>query len=230
MTEQQFEKIKTLLDASAPILSSTELDNTILNAAVQQAELNKQTQAPKQRLNHLSTTLVAWLRELHQHSLAQAAVLSTALTLAVFVGMAQLLKSGQAPSLSASEQTTIEFQTSGPDISKDSMAVRTTPVMPIVEFNMPETQHARDQILANMPLPDIQLLLSDTVLLSTNDRPFAENVISIAMTDIRFMLDNGQLDDARTRYAALKERCAKCALPDSLEALVANSISLSGST
>lgn len=230
MTEQQFEKIKSLLDASAPIQSSSELDNKILNAAVQQADLNKQAEMTKQNPTRLVEILLSWLGNLKQNGFAQAAALSTVLTLVIFVGMAQLLISEQEPSLAVSEQTAIEFEITDAGVNKDSMAMRAVPVTPVVEFTMPETQKARDQILASMPLPDIQLLLSDTVLSNSNDRQFSESLISIAMTDIRFMLDNGQLDDARVRYATLKDLCVECALPDSLEALVATPLKLSGST
>ena len=229
MTEQQFEKIKALLDASTPLQTSSKLDNKILSMAAQQVDQDKQQQARGQMSAGSYKKVLSWLQKLTQNGIAQAAVLSTALTLVVFVGMAQLFKIEQGPSFVASEQTTVEFEVSSKRVD-ETAPVRTAIALPTIEFEMPETQQARDQILANMPLPDINSLLNDIVLQDSSDRQFTQSVVSIAMKDIRFMLDNGQLNDARVRYARLKEHCPECELPDSLEALVVITNNSPGST
>ena len=229
MTEQQFEKIKELLDASKPAQSSTELDNKILTMAAQQLDQDKQQQVRGQIFAGSFKKVLSWLQKFTQNGIAQAAVLSTALTLVVFVGMAQLLKVEQGSSFTASEQTTLEFKVSS-KIVNETLPARTKVALPTIEFEMPETQQARDQILASMPLPDINSLLNDVVSQDSRDRQFTQSVVSVAMKDIRFMLDNGQLDDARVRYAKLKKRCTECSLPDTLEALVVIANYSSGST
>jgi len=49
-----------------------------------------------------------------------------------------------------------------------------------------------------------------------------EQSISFALADIRGMICLGELDDARERYAQLKESCTACRLPSTLELLVLN--------
>jgi len=228
MTEQQFEKIKSLLDKSQTLESSSELDALILDSAAQQADLNKQLVTDDQASVYSFKAILVWLRRLSQGGVAQAAVLSLVFTLAVFAGMAQLLKTDKALLVAGTEETMLEFE-ANPVVSITERQV-TKPIKPELEFTMPETQFGRDQILASMSLPDIQSLLSEIVQPVNGDREFAKSQITIAMADIGLLLNDGKYDGARIRYAQLKEHCLECALPESLEALVAFSTGFSQST
>ena len=84
----------------------------------------------------------------------------------------------------------------------------------------PQTLSARDQILAEMKLPNTAEILASLKFDVQQDRNLAEASINIAMTDIRQLIGVGQLSKARQRYAELRTMCANCTLPDTLEMLV----------
>ena len=69
-------------------------------------------------------------------------------------------------------------------------------------------------------LPDTEELLAGLVFSPTADQNSVRNSIALAMDEIRFLLLDGEIDNARSRYALLKENCSDCDLPDTLEALV----------
>ena len=222
MTEQQFERLKQHLDASSK-QTSVDLDKSILHAAMQRAEQNE-TQQPDEGKNtkkRLGNQLHNWLSGWLQTTAVQSAVVSVALTVFVFVGLALTIKPEQQTTISNSESMAFTFNSTD---QLDDKTQRNDDVKALIQkvepLQMPVTQQGRDQILAQMSLPDVQTLLEAMEFEQHDDRQSAESVISIAMQDIRIMIENQNLNGARVRYAGLKQRCAKCSLPESLEALL----------
>ena len=218
MTEQQFEQLKQRLDASAT-QSPASLDDTILAKAEVVAEQNQNQEI----VSNTRSEKTSWLLNFFQTTFAQSAFVSIALTAAVFATLALLIKPAhQEESTITFESNKIEFDlvhesTNGLNgLQNDHM--KTKVLIPTIE--MPQTQQGRDQILAQMPLPNVQVLLDEMDFAAQHERELTHSVISLAMEDIRVMIDNNNLNGARVRYARLKESCASCPLPSSLEALL----------
>ena len=98
MTEQQFEKLKTLLNSSRAPENSTELDNKILGAAKYNIEQSarRHEEAPES-ISHMSL-IASWFARFFQRGLIQSAVLSVTLTLTLFFVLGQILKTDQESS------------------------------------------------------------------------------------------------------------------------------------
>ena len=210
MTEHQLNRLKKHLDSSAESTPSN-LDNDILKAAqlkLEQNTENKQTHS--------------WLNRLIKSSFAQAGLVSVALTMLFFVSFALLVKPNSSPNIK-SESYVIEFEHGK---KAPQTAIKNTSEYIVDELEMPETQQGRDQLLAQVALPDVDALLAEMGF--DEDQGHEKSLINIAMSDIRFMLDNDRFDNARLRYAQLKQRCEDCPLPDTLEALLINSFQGSG--
>jgi len=215
MTEQQFEQLTQRLKASAK-QSPESLDQAILANANAVAEQNqRQVTATKPKKT-------SWISNLFQTTFAQSAFVSVALTVAVFATLALLIKPDQQESTLASDSKNIEFdlvrqspnESTGLEINRPKVdALRP-------QIAMPQTQQARDQILAQMPLPDVQALLDEMDFSAQHDRQLTQSMISLAMDDIRVLIDNQNLEGARVRYARLIESCESCPLPNTLEALL----------
>ena len=214
MTEQQFEKLKTMLQSSDAPENSPELDSSILGAAKQQAEQYQQSEKRTSSKNNSTN----WFVSLLQGSYAQAAVLSVALTLAVFFGLGQMLKPDSddlfAHTNGQKDHTEITFVVP----QKSSVLTHQTPLIPDA-LPEPLITDAREQILAQMNTLNVGELLDSMNFDQQKDRQFAESLVILAMTDIQFMLKNGKLNNARQRYVELKERCDVCRLPNTLDAL-----------
>ena len=226
MTDEQFERLKHHLDASSKKTPSS-LDSTILSAAKQQINVVKESEG-KDLSKGSVNKLKAYLLGLMQTTTAQSAFVSVALTVFVFIGLALMVspKQQSEPQLSASESKSIKFEFESANHSdsivkeKKSQLSSEQYLSQQKQIQMPTTQQGRDQILAQMSLPNIQSLLDDMNITERDDHEFTKSLISIAMQDIRFMIDNQNLNEARVRYARLKQSCSSCPLPDSLEALM----------
>jgi len=213
MTEQQFKQLKQRLDASAK-QSPTSLDDTILSNANMAAEQSKLKKCKDKTLSsNISLEKNALFSDLLQTTFAQSAFISISLTIAVFTVLALLIKPDVEDSTVVSDSKEVGFKLIGQTTLESNVSqvyqaqTNQSQVNVLIEpIDMPQTQQGRDQILAQMPLPDVQVLL--------------ESMLSLAMKDIRIMIDNENLNGARIRYARLKENCATCPLPKSLEALL----------
>ena len=212
MTEQQLNRLKQHLDSSAELTPSN-LDNDILKAAQQQLGQNTENKQTN-----------SWINRLIKSSFAQAGLVSVGLTMLFFVSFALLVKPNSSPSIE-SESYVIEFEYGK---KAPQTAIKNTSEHIVEELEMPKTQQGRDQLLAQLTLPDVDELLAGIGFEDHQDHAHTKSLINIAMSDIRFMLDNDRFDNARLRYAQLKQRCEDCPLPDSLEALLINSFQGSG--
>ena len=210
MTEHQLNRLKQHLDSSSESTPSN-LDNDILKVAQQQLEQNTEN-----KQTH------SWLNRLIKSNFAQAGLASVALTMLFFVSFALLVKPNSSPSIE-SESYVIEFEHGK---KAPQTAIKNSSEHIVEELEMPKTQQGRDQLLAQLALPDVDALLAEMNF--DEDQGHVKSLINIAMSDIRFMLDNDRFDNARLRYAQLKQRCEDCPLPDTLEALLINSFHGSG--
>ena len=227
MTEQQFKQLKQRLDASAK-QSPTSLDDTILSNASMAAEQSKLKQSKDKTLSsNISLEKNALFSGFLQTTFAQSAFISISLTIAVFTVLALLIKPDVEDSTVVSDSKEVGFKLIGQTTLESNVSqvyqaqTNQSQVNVLIEsIDMPQTQQGRDQILAQMPLPDVQVLLDEMVFSVHQDREFVQSMLSLAMKDIRIMIDNENLNGARIRYARLKENCATCPLPKSLEALL----------
>ena len=222
MTEQQFEQLKQRLDASAK-QSPSSLDDAILSNANMTIEQNKFKQG-KGQSSDTRFQKKSWLFGFLQTTFAQSAFVSIVLTAAVFVVLALLIKPDVKDSILVVDSNQVEFELLGQALHepKPLQADQSETTLSIAEIDMPQTQQGRDLILAQMSLLDVQALLDEMTFAEHQDRQFTQSMLSLAMKDIRVMIDNENLNGARVRYARLKESCASCLLPDSLEALLIN--------
>lgn len=229
MTEQQFEKLKQLLDASDAPQNSEALDQTILSAAHQHAAQTKKQQHKQQKQQLAHRRFMSWLTNVLQAGLIQAAVLSVTLTLALFFVFGQITQVDEVTFVADNSLEYHESLRRNPPVAsfgqqnnyiQDSFSERPNQSFETVEA--PQMVSSREQIVAQMQLPNIQSLLDGMVFEHQTDRQLAESAIALAMNDISFMLNAGDLDTARQRYALLKDTCRVCELPDTLEALAQN--------
>jgi len=227
MTEKQLEKLKQHLDVTNK-QSPTLLDEAILAQAKVAAEKRQLEQTQEQEpTTNTSSGNKSWLSSLFQTTFAQSAFVSVVLTVSVFTALALLIKPQHQEPLVISETKNIEFDlVQKPSLGtsrsheNNSKNKRLQLSEYMAQVKMPETQQGRDQILAQMPLPDVQTLLDEMEFSAQQDRQLTKSLISLAMEDIRVMIDMKNLNEARVRYARLKDNCVSCPLPDSLEALL----------
>ena len=146
-----------------------------------------------------------------QTTTAQSAFVSIVLTVFVFIGLALMIKPEQQNNeqWSESESKSIRFEFE-PTNQSDSIVKNEKMILSSEQYllqqkqiQMPTTQQGRDQVLAQMSLPDIPTLLDEMNISERDDHEFTKSLISIAMQDIRFMIDNQNLNEARVRYLSL---------------------------
>ena len=220
MTEQQFEKLKQSLDKTAKP-SPSALDDAIFSIAKSQIEQNL-SKEPVDDLSDSKREKSSWFLAFFQTSFAQSVFVSVALTVAVFGVLAFLITPEQHEPSVVSDSKHIEFDlvAQTQSVSKVAKYRDSLAYFQSLSVEMPQTQQGRDAILANTPLPDVQVLLDEMNFSADQDLLFTESVISLAMKDIRILIDDNNLEGARVRYARLKGNCASCPLPESLEALL----------
>jgi len=211
MTEQQIRQLQELLDSSDALENSSELDATILRAAkanVRNADTN--------RFSSLS------IFGLISPSVFTAVAASLVLTVGVFIMMSQVIITDKELKVVKDSPMPVELEFSPNKV--------TDKVDPARALNRPRTvaqtptssMQARDQILADMSLPDVRQVISTMEFSLDADRALAQQSLQLAMNDIRSMIGQGRLNNARQRYERLRESCEVCTLPNTLEALVLN--------
>jgi len=237
MTDHQLEQLKKLLDASHAPDNSPELDQRILNAAQNTSRTNREQSADSlkssdnvgkvtQNGGHLDespqiSSLLHSAYTVMGTSVIQSAAFSVAIVLSLFFLISQMIMVEPAPLLSRDPQadSPISFTSpNGADYSDvDDAAVFVDRTLAQSTLNKPKGQPTRDRLLAAMTLPHVDVVLNDMPFTQANHCQSAEKVVRLAMSDIRIMLDNGKLDNARLRYAQLKTSCEVCKLPETLD-------------
>ena len=145
MTEHQLNRLKQHFDSSAESTPSN-LDNDILKVAQQQLEQNTEN-----KQTHF------WLNRLIKSNFAQAGLASVALSMLFFVSFALLVKPNSLPSIEG-ESYVIEFEHGK---KAPQTAIKNTSEHIVEELEMPKTQQGRDQLLAQVALPDVDALLAE---------------------------------------------------------------------
>jgi len=211
MTERQIENLKKLLMNSKVTEDTPELDDKILTAAKQHAKnLTRQSN---------------W--SLLQFGTLSSVTLSIAFTVTLFFGLNQILNINAPSEIQAQHnaEVNVALLANKQKATQPSASVITHPnelIKKLGVVSAPEAQPVRDQILAQLELPNTQDILATMSFQLQEDHKLAENSINFAMSDIRQLISGGQLDKARVRYAQLREMCDGCTLPNTLEALVIN--------
>lgn len=226
MTEKQIKQLQTLLSQSTTETTSTECDERILQASQAQATSNSVT----------STSSAAWRHAiLRSVNFVRTTTIAVSLTLAIFVGLGQLLTLEQADLVAINGN---EAAQNIPHVaSADPLDARTKQVInrPRGEFNavpaQAPSQVQRDTAMLSVVgahgLPDTSQLLATMTFSVASERSLAQANIDLAMADIRLMVQLGKLNNARERYVQLKQvqlkrHCPPCRLPESLDDLLRN--------
>ena len=221
MTEKQIMQLQNLLSKSTAEATSDDFDQRVLEASKQAIVLKKaSSNDSKDRLKTLLQPL----------GFIRTAILSVSLTLAIFVGMGQLLTFDHidltATNKNEKSQDTIQVIGTEPFKAKSDLTIH-KPVALIAEHAPSQIQrdNALLSSLESIGLPETRDLLATMEFSVISERSLAQNNIDSAMDDIRSMIELGQFDDARERYVQLKrvqlkQHCPPCTLPDSLDDLL----------
>lgn len=225
MTEKQINQLKSLLSESNLKSTSKEFDQSILQASRDHLEQQAESK-PGSRVS-LSTLLLPL-------SAIRSAIIAVCLTIAIFVGMGQMLTFKSAD-LMTSKAIGNDVQITPQDVDNTDADQRIDKPKRQIAAQAP-SQIQRDKDLLNSiqdsGLPQTSELLANMEFSLDNDRSYAQASIDLAMSDIRSMIDIGELNNARERYVQLKrvqlkEHCPPCDLPESLDAFyISSNISL----
>lgn len=224
MTEQQIKHLRAVLKDSSLAENSADLDKRILREAQLSAKPENGRASNWQSLFGLAAL--------------QPAFFAVAITVGMFIAMSYIVSGPQQHSQMAVAERDLPIdikpeesypQHQGGVISKPQlMDVAQRPAL---------SKAQRDQILIDIQLPEHAEILAHLGFASgvgqspqAQAQVDAQQSLAQAMTDIRAMLRSGELDDARIRYAQLKESCFECRLPSTLEALVLNVKGVSSGT
>lgn len=208
MTEHQIRHLKSILTDSKLGANSAQLDEKILQAAEQHSDVRVVT--PKRSLILGSAYL-------------QPAVFAIVITIATFIGMDYMVSNEPVHSAALDGQERQPIRVESSPLLDPAMENRGSHRKPdrISVAKRPErSKQALDQILLKSELPETAALMANMDI--NVDLAEMEQSISFALADIRGMICLGELDDARERYAQLKESCTACRLPSTLELLVLN--------
>lgn len=223
MTEQQIKHLRAALKDTNLAENSADLDKKILRAAQLSAKSENSRTSNWQSLFGLAAL--------------QPAVFAVAVTIGMFIAMSYLVSSPQQNSQMAvtERDLPIDIQSIAPQ-PQDQGGLISKPQLIEVAKRPALSKAQRDQILIKTQLPEQAEILAHLGFASEPGQPQAQAQVDAqqslaqAMTDIRAMIRSGELDDARIRYAQLKESCIECRLPSSLEALVLNVNGVSSGT
>ncbi len=205
MTEHQIETLRNLLAGSNAVSNSEELDNKILEHA-------RASVAAKPRRE-------GWLSGI---GFLTPAMLAIVLTLGLFFWMGQLVSVDQVQVAKQSPIEALEFDhvnDSGVNTLEEHISSIDRPER-VAVLPRPEQTQAANNILFEYELPTTEALLANMILAPDLDSNEVEHSITLALSDIQIMIHQRQFDDARIRYAMLKQSCQGCRLPNTLEALV----------
>ena len=209
MTEQQIKHLEKILNHSKADLETPELDKKILLAAKTKTSTNSRP------INFNPFNLI-------QFGFLGSATLSIMITAGIFFTLNRIISVERSSSILSADPITLNKQNQQRNVTQSTQTPEIISRPDHIVIAVPTTQHARDQILMEMDLPDIKTLLSKMESPLSKDIILTENLIVQAMDDIRLMISNGKLNNARQRYDELKRYCISCSLPESLEALVLN--------
>jgi hypothetical protein len=211
MTEQQIQKLRKILQQSEPEAGQSELDSTILTEARKRASEYSQTR----------TSFFSWLAGSSGSALQLLSTASLAIitTLVLLLGLGQLTSVNPPQAHHGEEQTVLTFEQ--PAVEPPLPSATDRPVM-AQRPALPDTRATLDQMLMDTELPTIETVLTGMDFSLIDDPTAVRQSIAVAFDEIRFLLGDGDVDDARLRYAQLRKSCVDCELPESLEALVLN--------
>jgi hypothetical protein len=218
MTEQQIEQLKEILDSAELDANSAELDNKILRAAASRIQKAKPT--------GFTATWQRFVRS-KPFGVAGAALASLILTISVLFGLSRMLERDER----------VVQKTEKPSIVIDFDKTDSSQLQEVAKLSRPDDSIiypgdlsiSREFALAELVIPPTDLLLSSFNYALPKDRNAAQAAITVAMNDIRSMINQGRVDSARHRYTELVRNCEICILPNSLDLLVARSESNAGS-
>jgi len=212
MTEQQIKNLQELLnDSSVEKLDGStdndlsELDAKLLNAAKQYV--------PVKKASYLSILFERF--SFRSFGFINAMALSVMLTLGLLFVLGQLTQLDDSLILASGEIPQGEKV-----VEKERGQLTKTVILDSAE--RPVSMNVRDQILLDMKLPDAQILVNEMQFSLADEKQIASVAISNALFDIRLMINDGELNNARQRYERLRKNCVVCVLPNSLEAVVLN--------
>jgi len=218
MTDEQINKLKTLLESSSQRHDNPELDEKVLQQAKQQAELNqdRHTRALNQSGWPLGNTAIAFS--------------ALALTTAILFSLAEMTAVKESDYVAEDAFEITESAVELANTRKPEAAAKPSfvePPVPPTQANQPSI--FEQEILAEIVLPSAGQLVDGMHFNITQDRQRAEQVITQALADINQSLVAGNLATARKRYQQLLEGCTVCTLPQTLEALAKINSNYSGS-
>ena len=218
MTDEQINKLKTLLESSSQKQANPELDQEILQQAKLQSELN-------QNQHSKASSESGW-------SFSNAAIAFSALafTTAILFSMAEMTSVKESD---YAAEDTFEITESAPELAttdKPEATIKPSFVEPAAPPEKTNQSSIFDQeILAEIELPSAGQLVDGMHFSISEDRQHSEQVINQALADINQSLNAGNLATARKRYQQLREGCVVCTLPQTLEALAKINSNYSGS-
>lgn len=238
MTKKEFKYVHDLLNESAQHRSPETLDQKILLASKASiAEDNTPPETINGGLNHLR-----WFNGLFRN-----AIIACGFTAVLFIGFAQLFKVDESLLLTVKQQK--QRQQAQRADTQALTIVGTAPLEASLDIDHNDSVYIqkpsdallglaeikqRDQLLLslvrNNEMAEIKLLTSNDLiammeLKPENERRMVQASIDVAMAEIHTMLLDGQIANARERYAVLKHiqlkpHCPPCRLPDSLDELL----------
>lgn len=215
MTDEQFNRLKTLLNASSQQTATPELDKKILQQARLATELQKTEKQQPEAPNDKVWANLSW--PIGNTAIAFSALFCTA---AILFGLAQVTSVSEPDFALKNTIDETEHSADVAQIEKPKLAPRPSFITPSKQPTSHLTPSIFDQkILAEIELPSAQQMVDRIHFTIAQDRQRAEQVIGQAMTDINQLLNAGNLATARQRYQQLRKGCTPCALPQTLEAL-----------
>jgi len=204
MTEHEIKTIKKLLANSHTPSNSQELDQRIIEHANSTASVKSENQNKIFGIGFLSP-----------------AILAIVLTLGLFFWMGQIVSVDQIAAQKQAAVDALNFEQRNADIEPAENYQPIDRPEKIAVLPKPEqTQSARDAILFEYDLPSTDVLLANMDLATEFDSQEVGQSIELALTDIKGMISQRQFNEARMRYALLRQNCRECSLPNTLEDLV----------
>lgn len=223
MTEKQIKQLQSLLTQSSPDRPSEELDQRILKAS--QEHILSQDNADNR------PQPFAWLKSvIAPLGFIRSATIALSLTLAIFLGMGQLLKFDHSELLAMKNNTndnkSVDVIVKEPNVLKTNQRInKPVPQVATMAPSQAQRDNALMESMSTIGLPATNELLATMEFSLASDRTLAQASINSAMDDIRSMIYLGEFNDARERYVQLKrvqlkQHCPPCSLPDSLDDLL----------
>lgn len=216
MNKSQFNRLKKALDQGKSNNNAASVDAQIRQLAQQKAAEIRAEQRQK-----------AWFRR-KAMSFASAFSLAITITAASLLIMShltavpelELFADTPSTTLSNERQSTITIARSIDSLPPGMLA---TPVV-----RAQSRFYSADEILQEFSLPSPTALARRMNLDTSADRWAIVSSLSSALADISAMIGVGEFEQARQRYQRLRQSCANCQLPNSLEELTLVSLAPEG--